>query len=78
MIGPRINAGGRVGKCSHGANLYLNKDPKETFKIASELEQFNSERKKIENELLNIVLNSISENINDPVLLFRETIGMRV
>ena len=69
VIGPRINAGGRVGKCSHGANLLLNKDPKETFKIASELEQFNSERKKIENELLNIVLNSISENINDPVLI---------
>ena len=25
IIGPRINAGGRVGKCSHGANLLLNK-----------------------------------------------------
>ena len=23
IIGPRINAGGRVGKCSHGANLLL-------------------------------------------------------
>ena len=69
VIGPRINAGGRVGKCSHGANLLLNKDPKETFKIASELEQFNSERKKIENELLNIVLNTIGKYINDPVLI---------
>ena len=28
IIGPRINAGGRVGKCSHGANLLLNSDPK--------------------------------------------------
>ena len=28
ILGPRINAGGRVGKCSHGANLLLNKDPK--------------------------------------------------
>ena len=28
LIGPRINAGGRVGKCSHGANLLLSKDPK--------------------------------------------------
>ena len=34
LIGPRINAGGRVGKCSHGANLLLNKDPKNTFKIS--------------------------------------------
>ena len=25
-LGPRINAGGRVGKCSHGANLFLSND----------------------------------------------------
>ena len=41
LLGPRINAGGRVGKCSHGANLLLNKDPKKSFKLASELDQFN-------------------------------------
>ena len=45
MIGPRINAGGRVGKCSHGAKLLLNNNPKESFQIANELEKFNSERK---------------------------------
>ena len=27
-LGPRINAGGRVGKSSHGANLLLNNNPK--------------------------------------------------
>ena len=48
MLGPRINAGGRVGKCSHGAHLLLNNDPKESFKLASELNQFNDERKNIE------------------------------
>ena len=47
IIGPRINAGGRVGKCSHGANLLLNDNPKESFRIAAELEKFNTERKKI-------------------------------
>ena len=30
VIGPRINAGGRVGKCSHGANLLLNLNSKES------------------------------------------------
>ncbi len=69
VIGPRINAGGRVGKCSHGANLLLNKSPKESFKIASELEKYNTERKEIEKELLNIVLNNVNKNINDPVLV---------
>ena len=41
MLGHRINAGGRVGKCSHGANLLLDTDPKNAFKLASELDQFN-------------------------------------
>ena len=69
IIGPRINAGGRVGKCSHGANLLLNNNPKESFQIAIELEKFNSDRKKLEKDLLNIALNTISKNINDPVLI---------
>ena len=41
VLGPRINAGGRVGKCSHGANLLLSNNPKDVFKIASELNEFN-------------------------------------
>ena len=52
LIGPRINAGGRVGKCSHGANLLLNKDPKKSFKLASELDQYNKERQMLEKDLL--------------------------
>ena len=51
LLGPRINAGGRVGKCSHGANLLLNKDPKYSFKLASELDQFNKERQLLEKDL---------------------------
>ena len=69
MIGPRINAGGRVGKCSHGANLLLNNNPKESFQIANELEQFNLDRKKLEVDLLNIVLNTVDKDIKDPVLV---------
>ena len=52
LLGPRINAGGRVGKCSHGANLLLNKDPKNSFKLASELDQYNKERQILEKDLL--------------------------
>ena len=60
VIGPRINAGGRVGKCSHGANLLLSKDSKETFKIATELESFNEERRLIESNMLKKIKNTIS------------------
>ena len=69
VIGPRINAGGRVGKCSHGAKLLLNNSPKESFQIANELEKFNSERKKLEKDLLNVALNTVDKSINDPVLV---------
>ena len=69
VIGPRINAGGRVGKCSHGANLLLSKDSKETFKIASELESFNEERRLIESNMLKKIKNTISINSDDPVIV---------
>ena len=69
MLGPRINAGGRVGKCSHGANLLLNKDPKKSYLLATELDQFNEERKILEANLLQKILNETKKNIDDPVLI---------
>ena len=69
ILGPRINAGGRVGKCSHGANLLLNKDPKNTFKIASELDQFNKERQMLEKDLLQKILDQTKNYLSDPVLI---------
>ena len=69
LLGPRINAGGRVGKSSHGANLLLNNNPKEIFKIASELDQFNKERQLLEKDVLDKILNSLADDVNDPVLV---------
>ena len=69
VIGPRINAGGRVGECSHGANLLLSKDSKETFKIATELESFNEERRLIESNMLKKIKNTIAINSDDPVIV---------
>ena len=67
VLGPRINAGGRVGKCSHGANLLLSKDPKEVFTIASELENFNNERKFLEKDMFNKIEKKIVFDPNEPV-----------
>ena len=69
MLGPRINAGGRVGKCSHGANLLLDKDPKNSFKLASELDQYNKERQMLEKDLLQKILNQAKNYSKDPVLI---------
>ena len=73
VIGPRINAGGRVGKCSHGANLLLDKDPKNSFKLASELEEYNKERQFLEKELLHKILNKSQEFLKDPVIILSGT-----
>ncbi|MDC0943269.1 single-stranded-DNA-specific exonuclease RecJ [Pelagibacteraceae bacterium] len=73
MLGPRINAGGRVGKCSHGANLLLNKDPKNSFKLASELDQYNKERQLLEKDLLKKILTESKNYLNDPVLILSGT-----
>jgi len=69
MLGPRINAGGRVGKCSHGANLLLDTDPKNAFKLASELDQYNKERQILEKDLLQKILNETKDYSKDPVLV---------
>ena len=68
QIGPRINAGGRVGKCSHGANLLLNKNFKEAFKLASELDMYNKERQLLEKKLLEDILNTVV-NTKDPIIV---------
>ena len=69
ILGPRINAGGRVGKSSHGAKLLLNNNPKDAFKIANELDQFNKERQHLEKDALNKILESFKEDFSDPVIV---------
>ena len=69
VLGPRINAGGRVGKSSHGANLLINNNPKEVFKIAQELDHFNKERKYLEEDVLKKILKDSINKSSDPVLI---------
>ncbi len=47
-LGPRINAGGRVGKSDLGVRLLTTRDPAEAASIAAELDRLNEERRAIE------------------------------
>ncbi len=47
-LGPRINAGGRVGKSDLGVRLLTTEDPDEAREIAEELDLLNNERRAIE------------------------------
>lgn len=52
MIGPRINAGGRIGDAALGARLLVTDDAIEADKIAMELDALNAERQAIEAGML--------------------------
>lgn len=51
VLGPRINAGGRVGRADLGARLLSTTDPHEAQAMAERLDQFNAERREIEGEV---------------------------
>lgn len=48
ILGPRINAGGRVGRAHLGSELLLGEDEEQLQNIAEELGRYNEERKAIE------------------------------
>src|SRR6266849_2961525 len=48
MLGPRINAGGRIGRADLGVRLLLEGDISEAAAIAAELDRLNTERRVIE------------------------------
>ncbi len=72
LIGPRINAGGRVGKSDLGARLLTTTDPDEAMRIAQNLDQLNAERRAIEADVLDAAMAQIEAagvSDNAPVLI---------
>ena len=50
LLGPRINAGGRIGRADLGVRLLLEADPIEAATMAAELDRLNRERQVIEQQ----------------------------
>jgi single-stranded-DNA-specific exonuclease len=50
LLGPRINAGGRIGRADLGVRLLLEGDVSEAARIAAELDRLNTERRQIEQD----------------------------
>ena len=48
VLGPRVNAGGRIGKADLGARLLSSLDPAEARAMAERLDHLNTERREIE------------------------------
>ena len=68
ILGPRINAGGRVGKSSLGANLLSTTSTSDAMRMAEELDIYNQERKSIELTILDEAMEKAREQENDAML----------
>ena len=52
LLGPRINAGGRIGRADLGVELLMEDDPSRAAAIAAELDRLNHERRALEQATL--------------------------
>ncbi len=64
LLGPRVNAGGRVGNASLGANLLSSDCPIKTREIASKLNQYNHERRELEKTVLEQAIEMVEASAN--------------
>ncbi len=60
-LGPRINAGGRIGDASLGSRLLMMRDPEEAASTARKLDHLNSERQVLERSLLECAMAEAEE-----------------
>jgi len=64
LLGPRINAGGRIGRSDLGARLLSTDDPAEAAALAAELDELNASRKQVEAEVQEAAVRHIERESN--------------
>ena len=70
ILGPRINAGGRVGDASLGNKLLCSHNEQEATLLASELDSFNIQRKDIESFVLEQAINQLEKETSHYPMAF--------
>jgi single-stranded-DNA-specific exonuclease len=63
LLGPRVNAGGRVAKADLGARLLATPDAAEARALATELDGFNKERQQIEALVLEQAIAAVEQGV---------------
>ena len=76
VLGPRVNAGGRVGAADLGARLLSTDDPARAAEWAQHLDAYNKERREIEALTLAAAIELVErQNAESPVLVFAAAEG---
>jgi len=70
VLGPRVNAGGRVGDADLGARLLATDDPALAADLAQRLDAYNRERRDIEARTLEAAISLVEGSGRSPVLVF--------
>ena len=75
VLGPRVNAGGRVGAAELGARLLATDDPSVAAELAQRLDGYNRERREIEARTLAAAIAAVEATPQSPVLAFAAAPG---
>ncbi|MEM7522367.1 MAG: single-stranded-DNA-specific exonuclease RecJ [Pseudomonadota bacterium] len=69
LLGPRVNAGGRIGKADLGARLLATLSDEEAEGIAHELDRLNAERRSIEADVLAAAIEQVeARGVDGPLV----------
>jgi single-stranded-DNA-specific exonuclease len=75
VLGPRVNAGGRVGAADLGARLLATDDPALAAELAQRLDGYNRERREIEARTLLAAIEAVEAAPQSPALVFAAAEG---
>ena len=70
LLGPRVNAGGRIGKADLGARLLATDDRVEAEAIAAKLDALNTDRREVEAQVRDLALEQAAERGLDGPLVW--------
>ncbi|MGE3527382.1 MAG: DHH family phosphoesterase, partial [Gemmatimonadales bacterium] len=65
LLGPRLNAAGRVGDAADGLRLLLTDNPAEADSLAARLEVLNEQRQALDQRILDQALEQVEERLAD-------------
>lgn len=70
LLGPRVNAGGRIGKADLGARLLSTDNPREAEAMAAKLDELNTERREVEAAVRNLAMDQATDRGLDGPLVW--------
>ena len=70
LLGPRVNAGGRIGKADLGARLLSTDNPREAEAMAAKLDELNTERREVEAAVRDLAMDQATDRGLDGPLVW--------